>query len=129
MENSFYLIHPIGLIPTQKDILNAMFTRKKLGRPASLAKFAADIRILSSEGMGPTEIAEKLNISRASVYRWLEDAKEIFIALTEESALATWDRSPEYTISKLDYNISTLSNEYFYEQEMQRLKKLYNIKE
>jgi len=41
------------------------------GRPATIE--AADVAKLRAEGMGATEIARKLKIGRASVYRLLAD--------------------------------------------------------
>ena len=40
------------------------------GRPASIDM--AQVRDLKAQGFGPSQIARKLNISRASVYRALE---------------------------------------------------------
>jgi DNA invertase Pin-like site-specific DNA recombinase len=42
------------------------------GRPATIDP--AEVRRLKEEGLGPTEIAERLKIGRASVYRALQDA-------------------------------------------------------
>ena len=42
------------------------------GRPASID--GARVRELKAQGMRPTDIAKKLNICRASVYRFLETA-------------------------------------------------------
>jgi DNA invertase Pin-like site-specific DNA recombinase len=41
------------------------------GRPASIE--AADVAALKAEGLGATEIANRLGIGRASVYRILAD--------------------------------------------------------
>jgi DNA invertase Pin-like site-specific DNA recombinase len=45
--------------------------RYKGRKPTARAK-ADEVRKLQAEGIGPTEIAERLGISRASVYRVLE---------------------------------------------------------
>jgi DNA invertase Pin-like site-specific DNA recombinase len=41
------------------------------GRPASIE--AADVAALKAQGLGPTEIAKRLGIGRASVYRVLAE--------------------------------------------------------
>src|SRR6202167_4189255 len=46
------------------------------GRPASID--AARVRAMKAQGLGPTEIAKRLKIGRASVYRLLEAPQEDF---------------------------------------------------
>ena len=67
--------HEIMLERQREGIAKARAAGKYKGRkPAARAK-TGQVRQLQSEGMGATQIARKLGISRASVYRILADLK------------------------------------------------------
>ncbi len=54
----------------REGIFRAKASGKKIGRPATARAKATDIQFMKEvRGMGPTEIARELGISRASVYR------------------------------------------------------------
>jgi DNA invertase Pin-like site-specific DNA recombinase len=55
----------------REGIAKAKAEGKYRGRAPTARAKASDIRRLRSEGIGPTEIAKRLGISRASVYRVL----------------------------------------------------------
>ena len=60
------------MIERQREgIAKAKAEGKYRGRAPTARAKAAEIRRLRSEGNGPTEIAKRLGISRASVYRVL----------------------------------------------------------
>lgn len=52
------------------------------GRPASID--AAQVRQLKAEGLGPSEIAKRLGIGRASVYRVLAEGPTAFCRAPSE---------------------------------------------
>jgi DNA invertase Pin-like site-specific DNA recombinase len=55
----------------REDIAKAKAEGKYRGRAPTARAKATEVRRLRSEGIGPTEIAKRLGISRASVYRAL----------------------------------------------------------
>jgi DNA invertase Pin-like site-specific DNA recombinase len=56
-----------------EGVAKAKATGKYKGRVPTARAKADDVLKLKAEGMGPTEIAQRLRISRASVYRILSD--------------------------------------------------------
>jgi DNA invertase Pin-like site-specific DNA recombinase len=59
----------------REGIAKAKADGKYTGRKPTARAKADDVRALSSQGIGPTEIAKRLGIGRASVYRILEVAQ------------------------------------------------------
>ena len=59
----------------REGIAKAKAEGKYKGRAPTARAKAEDVMKLHGEGVGGTEIAKRLGIGRASVYRILEDAK------------------------------------------------------
>lgn len=60
----------------REGIAKAKLDGKYKGRKPTARAKSTDVSKLRSEGMGPTEIAKRLGMGRASVYRILEEARE-----------------------------------------------------
>ena len=60
----------------REGIAKAKAEGKYKGRKPTARAKAAEVHALRAAGVGPTEIAERLQIGRKSVYRIIEDAKE-----------------------------------------------------
>ena len=59
-----------------EGIAKAKAEGKYRGRKPTALAHAAEVKRLKAEGFGPTQIARKLDIGRASVYRCLENTAE-----------------------------------------------------
>ncbi len=66
----------IMLTRQREGIAKAKGEGKYKGRKPTARAKAAEVHALRAAGVGPTEIAERLQIGRKSVYRIIEDAKE-----------------------------------------------------
>jgi DNA invertase Pin-like site-specific DNA recombinase len=60
---------------TKAGLAHARQNGKRLGRPATAAKHAAEIRNLHRAGVSKSEIARRLEIGRTSVRRLLAQKK------------------------------------------------------
>ena len=56
----------------REGIAKARASGKKFGRPSTVQTKADEIAVLKQQGLGASEIARQVGISRASVYRILK---------------------------------------------------------
>lgn len=61
----------------REGIAKAKEAGKYMGRKPTARAKAAEVLTLKEEGIGATEIAQRLGIGRASVYRILDDGKDV----------------------------------------------------
>lgn len=128
---TLYIVHAIDEMPAKADIINAGKTtnRHGKGRPARIHNFKDQIDDLVSREFGATEIADRLGISRASVYRYINNHNDFFLFETENEAIDAWNGNENYKISKLEYSIVPFETDPIYLMELLKLKQKFNIKD